>query len=397
MSVAGENVRADKGTVDGKEVLLVPLIKTKPGDAYYDVILVYRNPKADGLGTFSRESLEDPEVVDVTVERTLWDLYVPEGSTAGRFGGNMERTLDEVNKIEKLQGRLEEVRGLNSDLYNARDAVTAQNAEANYKQQKDEIEQQLKQVAPDQDHLYAEPGDSEYVKQQGKAVAAQKREITKALEDEEKANEGNLSKAQEFHDMTSVGQVQPITTVTKNGADTQVWTGNGSFKPAAKEADEAGDGKKIDKQTREGNQIYVNDYVVNLQGVNTYSGSTTVNGGVVTAGATTVSGANGYNGGTMIAAGGAGNLALTNAATANNAPTSLNGGAGSGVLVQNKVSEIQSQQAMVRRAVPATPPESRRAECAGSTRAISIYHRLRRRPDNHRPAQRQRGDIERGD
>ena len=32
VSVAGENVRADRGKADGKDVLLVPLIKTNPGD-----------------------------------------------------------------------------------------------------------------------------------------------------------------------------------------------------------------------------------------------------------------------------------------------------------------------------------------------------------------------------
>ena len=86
VSVAGENVRADQGKVDGKDVLLVPLIKTNLGDLPYDVILVYRK-KGKSLWTFSRETLSDPEVVGITVGRTLWTVWPLKGKQCRAFWG----------------------------------------------------------------------------------------------------------------------------------------------------------------------------------------------------------------------------------------------------------------------------------------------------------------------
>ena len=47
--VAGQNVRADAGKVSGTAAILVPLIKTKPGDLSYDVELVYRSGRGARL------------------------------------------------------------------------------------------------------------------------------------------------------------------------------------------------------------------------------------------------------------------------------------------------------------------------------------------------------------
>ena len=66
--------------------------------------LVYRDGRrGKHSGPVTHKTLADPEVVGITVERTLWNLYVPgRGAHAGYGGQNMEQVLDEVNETEKL-------------------------------------------------------------------------------------------------------------------------------------------------------------------------------------------------------------------------------------------------------------------------------------------------------
>ncbi len=109
--VAGQAVRADAGQVDGVAAILVPLIKTKPGDLSYDVELVYRQNRA-ALGWWARRDLDDPELLGITVERTFWNVWVPEDRKLQSSSGNMEAVLEEVNKAEKLEGSLQELKSL---------------------------------------------------------------------------------------------------------------------------------------------------------------------------------------------------------------------------------------------------------------------------------------------
>lgn len=114
-SVAGEDVRADRGEIDGRPVVLIPLIQTKPGQLAYDVTLVLRNrTKAVDrrLRALDRD-LDDPEVIGVTVERTLWNVHLPAGHRLSDTDGNMKRVEIVANQIEKLQSDLSELRDLN--------------------------------------------------------------------------------------------------------------------------------------------------------------------------------------------------------------------------------------------------------------------------------------------
>lgn len=115
--VSGNDVRADRGEVKGRTVVLVPLIQTKPGQLAYDVELVFR--KRDGisengklLDEFSR-ALDDPEVVGVTVGKTLWNVYLPAGHELDDSDGNMDRVQGQQNTIEKLRSDLAELETLN--------------------------------------------------------------------------------------------------------------------------------------------------------------------------------------------------------------------------------------------------------------------------------------------
>lgn len=117
VTVAGQEVRADRGEVDGRQVVLVPLIQTKPGQLAYDVNLVYRSREGVGrsgkrLKSLDRK-LDDPEVVGLTVEKTLWNVYLPAEHQLKEADGNMDRVARQANLVEKLEADLVELDYLN--------------------------------------------------------------------------------------------------------------------------------------------------------------------------------------------------------------------------------------------------------------------------------------------
>lgn len=116
--VANSEVRADRGEVEGREVVLVPLIQTKPGQLAYDVSIVVRNrenlSQSDRRLTRLRRNLDDPEIVGLTIERTLWNLYLPNEHRLTDAEGNMDQVEAKANLIEKLQADLSELEQLNA-------------------------------------------------------------------------------------------------------------------------------------------------------------------------------------------------------------------------------------------------------------------------------------------
>ena len=118
VSVAGESTRADQGPAEnGRQAVLVPLIQTKPGQLAYDVELVMRSRsqvRKDG-GAVSRlkRKMDDPDVLDIAVQRTLWHVSLPEGFELKDFEGNLEPVSDEELLLEKAESDLAEFEGLN--------------------------------------------------------------------------------------------------------------------------------------------------------------------------------------------------------------------------------------------------------------------------------------------
>lgn len=112
--VAGQPVRADAGQVEKQEAVLVPLIKTQQGDLSYNVELVYRMTARKPLGMLTQRTLHDPSLVGITVEKTLWNLWLPEDRSLFQASGNMTPVLDEVNRTEKMQGTMDELKSLAS-------------------------------------------------------------------------------------------------------------------------------------------------------------------------------------------------------------------------------------------------------------------------------------------
>lgn len=138
--VAGQNVRADTGQVGGRDALLVPLIKTKPGDLSYDVDLVYRMSGPLSGWRVKRE-FQEPDLPGITVERTLWNVWLPEDRKLETSGGNMEPVLGDLNKTEKLEGKLQEVKQLVTIANSSRSSEDArQNALRNLGVLKKELE-----------------------------------------------------------------------------------------------------------------------------------------------------------------------------------------------------------------------------------------------------------------
>lgn len=115
VTVAGTVVRADKGKIDGQDVLLIPLIQTEPGQLSYDVSVVFRKVGKRQSGTSDRlkRNLDDPTVLGMTVEKTMWKVHLPQGHELVDTGGNMQRVQAEDSAVAKLQSELDELKSLN--------------------------------------------------------------------------------------------------------------------------------------------------------------------------------------------------------------------------------------------------------------------------------------------
>jgi len=292
VSVAGENVRADKGKVDGKDVLLVPLIKTKPGDVSYDVELVYRDGRGGRFWPVSHNTLADPEVVGITVERTLWNLYVPQDLNASGFGGNMQEVLAEVNRTEKLEGMLDELKSLNNLVSSGRNSWSSRNAGDNFKRLAKTLEDSNSANLYDQDMDDVSANKGAF-RQQSVDVAAKKREIQEELGRQKQMFESNamvtdsqqklaeqvervspvqqhavpqaaaeLEKVQQSLQQAQAGLAQG----TPTAPVAQSWSANGGYAASDKEAQVLEKAKEVDRKEVAGKKLYINDYVMNVQG-----------------------------------------------------------------------------------------------------------------------------------
>ncbi len=130
--VAGQNVRADSGTVNGRAAVLIPLIKTRPGDISYDVEVVWRAAGAK-LAPRDKRKFADAELVGITVEQTFWSVWLPEDRTLTKSDGNMEEVIAVARDVEKARSVVEEMSVLNSIIAdpNVSEAVRT-NAKANW-------------------------------------------------------------------------------------------------------------------------------------------------------------------------------------------------------------------------------------------------------------------------
>jgi hypothetical protein len=117
--VGDEMVRADWGipaTVTGDKAApchLVPLIQMRAGQLSQQVRLTYFVPAKDGPSLKGTAMMDDPELAGLSAERTLWNVWVPDGYELDEFDGNMEEVVEEVIEDEKVQQKLSDVLRLN--------------------------------------------------------------------------------------------------------------------------------------------------------------------------------------------------------------------------------------------------------------------------------------------
>lgn len=107
VSVSGEPVRADEETQNGRRVRLIPLIHTRPGQRALEVKMIYRFTQSGGMQHGAK--LDDPEIVGLSVERTTWTVWTPQGWNLKDFDGNMTATAAEGRELLQLEGMLSEL------------------------------------------------------------------------------------------------------------------------------------------------------------------------------------------------------------------------------------------------------------------------------------------------
>lgn len=112
VSVSGRTVRADLAGAPNS--YLVPLIRMRAGELSQQVKLVYRFHAAQEIERAHR--FRQPELIGLSAERTLWNVWVPEGFTARRIDGNMEEIGRQGRELEKLRSDLSDIARLNRAL-----------------------------------------------------------------------------------------------------------------------------------------------------------------------------------------------------------------------------------------------------------------------------------------
>lgn len=117
--VSDETVRADElRRADGTRVRLIPLIGMRSGQRSLEVRLVYRLSEPEWRSHARRTVLRmnDPELVGISAERTVWTAIVPRGFAISRVDGNMEEVAEESRVLEKLQGYMADLGRINRAL-----------------------------------------------------------------------------------------------------------------------------------------------------------------------------------------------------------------------------------------------------------------------------------------
>ncbi|HSJ02581.1 MAG: hypothetical protein ACAI34_19625, partial [Verrucomicrobium sp.] len=113
VKVGEERVRADLDERDGKPLFLIPLIQMRPGEMSQKVSVTYFIPATGKRVLKGRTALDDPELVGLSAERTLWNIWVPDNFDVTHFDGNMEEVVEEIYEDEKAQQKLSDATRLN--------------------------------------------------------------------------------------------------------------------------------------------------------------------------------------------------------------------------------------------------------------------------------------------
>lgn len=142
LKVAGEASGANSTVRDDRNTLLVPLIRTTPGQLSFVIEVVYEGTLRGPLNCLNSLAFEGPDVLDIPVAQTLWTFYVPEDYEPFWLTGNMEETTETVREFSKLASLEEERQQLKTLIVGNYDFSTRQRAYENYEKASAQVQQQ---------------------------------------------------------------------------------------------------------------------------------------------------------------------------------------------------------------------------------------------------------------
>jgi hypothetical protein len=140
--VAGEASGANSTVRDGENILLVPLIKTAPGQLSFVIEVVYEHKHGGPLKRLNSLAFEGPRILDIPVAQTLWTLFVPDDYEPYWLTGNMEETTQTLREYSKLTSLEEERQQLKTLVVGDYDVSTRRRALENYEKASAQVQEQ---------------------------------------------------------------------------------------------------------------------------------------------------------------------------------------------------------------------------------------------------------------
>ena len=142
LNVAGEASGANTTQREGESILLVPLIKTAPGQLSFVIEVVYERTLHGPLAPWNSLFFEGPKILDIPVAQTLWTFYVPEDYELYWLRGNMEETTQTLREYSKLASLEEERQQLKTLIVGDYDLSTRRRAYENYEKASQQVVEQ---------------------------------------------------------------------------------------------------------------------------------------------------------------------------------------------------------------------------------------------------------------
>lgn len=233
VTVGGERVRADLGERDGKPLYLIPLIQMRPGELSQQVQLVYRVDASNRKGLKGRTKLDDPELVGLSAERTLWNVWVPEKYDLGSVDGNMEAVVEEIYEDEKAQQKLSDAMRLNRVASSSNiSQADAQEALGNAEKQLEELKQyQQSKKSSSYNRKPSKMKGKEFVADDDATLSKSNRQIEEQLQQQTLVLGENRLKVPVFGNRTNgngamQGQFDPPQ-IPQGGVSSNSWAANG--------------------------------------------------------------------------------------------------------------------------------------------------------------------------
>ncbi len=146
LNVAGEASGANTTQREGESILLVPLIKTAPGQLSFVIEVVYELTLRGPLSLLNHLAFEGPKILDIPVAQTLWTFYVPEDYEPYWLRGNMEETTQTLREYSKLASLEEERQQLKALIVGDYDLSTRRRAYENYEKASEQVVEQQTQL-----------------------------------------------------------------------------------------------------------------------------------------------------------------------------------------------------------------------------------------------------------